>query len=114
MAVWSQSSAVYVNRFSAITSTWLGVEKLDDAVAPAGPQVAMDAFGNGIVAWLENNKTSLKIKRYRTGTGWMDTLSQSINVASSAFDPSVSVEPNSGKAAVVWEDNGVIKAAIFR
>ncbi len=100
IAVWGQSSmpkSIWVNRYSAAASAWLGAVKLSGNVADGiGSVVAMGPDGNGIVLWLEGG--NVQGRRFAAGI-WENVQT----VASGGGPSEVRVGMDAaGNALAVW------------
>lgn len=69
------------------------------------PHVAIDAYGDAVAVWVENNLVKATTKPVNMGWSTPVTLS-----ASGGSSPRVVADPN-GNATAVWAENGVIKAS---
>jgi hypothetical protein len=115
IVVWAQSDSVsvydiYANRYDAVTGTWGGAVMINAGADSASrPQVALDASGNAIAVWRQDDGVSFDIyaRRYDalTGTWGGAVIIDAGNDYASA--PQVAVDA-SGNAIAVWmQEDGV-------
>ncbi|MFZ5516843.1 MAG: choice-of-anchor D domain-containing protein [Candidatus Zhuqueibacterota bacterium] len=91
------------------TSSWNlmgGSLNVDSGQSASSPSIAMDAPGNPVVAWYENNasgKNQVYVKRWNSGTSSWDLMGGSLNVNSgkTANSPSIAMDA-SGNPIVSW------------
>jgi hypothetical protein len=113
MAVWYQHDGtrynICANRY--VTGTGWGTATLIETDNSGGanlPQVAVDANGNAIAVWNQDDGTRYNVwaNRYDVGTGWgTATLIENDNTGD-AYPPHVDVD-GSGNAISVWyQDDG--------
>ena len=127
MAVWFQEENIYVSRLEA--GDWPNwtpengspLEAEDDASSSVPPQIVLDAEGNGAVGYVDMNEMKVKVKRYRAGVDWSAWIGDETEATFTTFDSmnqgvqslDGAVGPN-GRMIAVWDDNGEIKAAVFK
>jgi len=110
IAVWGQSddgigNNIYSNRYVASTDSW-GTAALIETNNPSGslPQVGVDASGNAIAVWMQNDfpNNNIWVNRYMANTDSWGASAQKVSAnIGSANNPQVAVDP-SGNAIVVW------------
>ncbi|MBS0605294.1 MAG: hypothetical protein JSS60_09725 [Verrucomicrobia bacterium] len=71
----------------------------------SNPHIAMDAAGNAVALWLENNVVVSKTKLLNMAWSSPTTLS-----AAGASEPQLVVDP-AGNATAIWVESGVVKTA---
>jgi hypothetical protein len=129
MAVWFQDQNIYVSRLEA--GDWPNwtpengspLEAEGDASSSVPPKIVLDAEGNGAVAYAAtvDNLSVVKVKRYRAGVDWAEWIGDETEATFTTFDSmnqgvqslDGAVGPN-GRMIAVWDDNGEIKAAVFK
>jgi len=97
-------SRLWANRYNAIVDCvnlcWGVAELIGDAMRADFPQIALDAQGNGFVAWIDWEDRSLWARRYVHGAGWeAPVLIDRGAIASSGSRMAVDTQ---GNAVVVW------------
>lgn len=113
-AVWGNGTQV--RRFDAATGQWSAQVSLQNGTGDgAGADLSVDAAGNALIAWLENDGTALSVyaRRYDAASGsWsaatlLETLTQGAN---NDHFLSVSLAGNEGVVAWVHNDATVKEA----
>ena len=108
LAVWSQSDGtrynIWSNRYEAGTG-W-GMPELietDNAANALIPQIAIDANGNALAVWRQNDGIRWNIwsNRYEAGTGWGAAVLIETDNAGDADRPQIAIDAN-GNALAVW------------
>jgi len=109
IAVWEQNTgtgnfAIWSNRYT-VGSGWGAAAPIEtDPYDASSPQIAMDASGNAIAVWSEE-ESSLSFRtwssRYTSAGGWSPSARIQTDSISS-LNPRLAVNP-SGDAVVVWE-----------
>ena len=109
IAVWHQSDGtrynIWANRY--VPGTGWGTAALietDDSGDANNPQVAMDADGNAIAVWVQDDGTRSNIwaNRYVPGTGWGTAALIETDDSWVWDNPQVAVDAG-GNAIAVWE-----------
>jgi len=110
IAVWEQEDGfkrnIWANRFVAGTG-WGNATIVDNGGGDAyGPRIAVDANGNGIVAWHQNDGSwySIGSNRYMSGKGWGTASWIETDDMGDAYNPQIDLDPN-GHAIAVWEQS---------
>jgi len=110
LAVWQQYSAdslslgVYAARFDAPTSAWQPATQLDPGHGATSPQVAFDAAGNAVAAWVQGNGAGLAqivAARWSVSSGTWSAPQLLQTAALGGVNPQLAVAPDGG-ATVVW------------
>jgi hypothetical protein len=110
-AVWAQfdgaQDSIFSNRYIA-GSGWAGVELIEASATryAFGPDVAVDANGNAVAVWTQNEggNYSLWANQFVAGEGWSTArVAASGDVGSAAY-PEVGVGKD-GSAIVVWNQD---------
>ena len=109
IAVWEQYSGahknIWANRYTAAAG-WGTAQLIEtnNAGDARYPQVGMDAGGNAIVVWQQDDGTHFNIwaNRYSAAVGWSTALLIETNSAGDAFGPPQVAIDVSGNATVVW------------
>jgi len=116
LAVWYQSDGTrfnvwsnrYTNVCTGICSIGWGTAALietDNAGSAGNPQIAIDANGNALAVWSQDDGTNWNIwsNRYTNGSGW-GTAALIETDAGSAFNPQIAIDTG-GNALAVWEQS---------
>jgi hypothetical protein len=120
VAVWRQSDGtrnnIWANRYTAATGLWGTAELIETDIGDTSyPQVAMDASGNAVAVWPQNDGTRNNIwtNRYSAATGLWGTaeLIETDNTGS-ASNPQVAMDV-SGNAVVVWNQRDASRENIW-
>jgi hypothetical protein len=83
---------------------WTLPARVDDGTGNAAwPRIAMDASGNAVAVWSQNDtmRDNVWASRYVAGTGWDAPTKVENNDMSSALEPAVALD-GSGNALAVW------------
>ena len=113
VAVWMQYDDVsgryniWSNRYTASTGLWGTAVAISNNVGSAqSPQVAVDANGNAIAVWHQDDgHTNIYTNRYTASTGlWGIAALLETNDAGYAYYPQVAIDAY-GNAIVVWYQN---------
>ena len=111
IAVWKQHDGtrnnIWSNRYDAGSGTWSTASLIEDSMNDTeGPQVAMDASGNAVVVWQQDDGTRHNIwsNRYDASSGSWSTASLIENSTNDAEGPQVAIDA-SGNAVVVWQQD---------
>ena len=113
VAVWMQYDDVsgryniWSNRYTASTGLWGTAVAISNNVGSAqSPQVAVDANGNAIAVWRQDDgHTNIYTNRYTASTGlWGIAALLETNDAGYAYYPQVAIDAY-GNAIVVWYQN---------
>ena len=119
IAAWYQSDGtrfnINANRY--VAGTGWGTAQLietDDSGDAQLPRLAMDAAGNTIVVWQQNDGTRYNIRsnRYIPGTGWGTATTIETDNAGDATVPWVAVD-SAGNALVVWQQSDGTRTNIW-
>ena len=122
IAVWSQSiddmgtrSDLWASFYTASSGTWGTPEKIetDDAGSVFQPQVAIDASGNAIAIWAQDDapeadpdvRTSIWSNRFTAGTGWGSAELVETDDTGNAWSPQIAIDSD-GNALAVWQQSG--------
>jgi hypothetical protein len=107
-AVWAQSDgttwSIYTNRY-VTGSGWGTAALIETGTGQASnPQVSVDAFGNAVVTWEqeESGISSINANWYTNGSGW-DTARLIESLIGYAYDPQV-VMDTYGDAWSIWRN----------
>jgi hypothetical protein len=108
LAVWTQHDGVRRNivasRYTAGTG-WGAVALIETGSAGSAtePQVAMDANGNGLAVWVQDDGTNANVmaNRYAEGSGWGTAAPIETDNAGDANEPRIAIGAN-GNALAVW------------
>ena len=121
VAVWRQYDGsvfnVWVNRYDAGTDSW-GTAVLietDNTGNAYDPQVAVDASGNAVAVWRQQDGGVINIQanRYDAGTdSWGTAVLIETDNTGSTYDPQVAVDA-SGNAVAVWTQSDGTRANIW-
>lgn len=109
VVVWKHSyssySDIWANRY-AVGSGWSGSVLLDSESFGSAvmPQVAVDASGNAIAVWYQDDgvRTNIWANRFVPGAGWGDASRIETSNAGHAAYPQVAMTP-AGAAIAVWQ-----------
>jgi len=109
IAAWGQFDGmrnnIWANRFTPTTG-WGSPEliELDNLGSAARPQVAVDANGNAVAVWQQNDNfgTNIWANRFTPSAGWGGAQLIELDDVGAAFGPQVALDAN-GRAVVVWE-----------
>lgn len=112
IAVWIQSDGtdnnVWTNRYTA--SVGWGTPELIEGTAgnATQPQIAMNAAGNAVVVWQQDDGTHDNIwaNRYTVSSGWETATLLETNDSSNASTPQVGMD-DTGNAIVTWGQGGI-------
>lgn len=104
--VWSQGAALYTKAVG-----WGLPEPYVDAACPcAAPVVAMDANGNAVAVWSEDN--DVLATRYDVGSGWSQATVID-NYSGDAYASDIAIDAD-GNATAVWFQHVTLnRTAIF-
>lgn len=109
IAVWEQSdgitSNIYSNRYT-VGSGWGAAILLETGDGNANfPQIALNAKGNAIAVWHQENDTAFNIysNRYAVDSGWSEAVLLATNVAF-GYNPQIAIDAT-GNAITVWGQN---------
>lgn len=119
MAVWAQHDGarrnIVANRYTVGTG-WGAVALLetDNAGNAMEPQVAMDASGNGLAVWTQDDGTHVAVmaNRYTAGSGWGTAAPIETNSAGDANETRIAIGAN-GNALVVWQQHDGMRINIW-
>jgi hypothetical protein len=110
LAVWVQHDGIrrniYSNRYTASTELWgtAALIETDDG-EPSRPQVAIDASGNAVAVWGQQDdgpRYNIWSNRYTASTGlWGTAVLIETDDAGDAYEPQVAIDA-SGNAVAVW------------
>ena len=105
IAVWSQSSAIYANRYQP-QAGWAGrvpVSANDPASGFFDANVATNGQGQAVALWVRSGITSylLEASMFTPTGGWTTALTLSTTVDPRGFQPRIAVDA-SGNALAVW------------
>ena len=111
VAVWAQFDGglggVWSNRY-APGERWSVPRPIGttSAARVSGPQVALDADGNGVAVWAQSDDTRFDIwsNRYTRSSDWADATPIEANDAGDALAPQVALDAQ-GNAVVVWQQS---------
>jgi len=111
VAVWAQSDGsrtdIMSNRYVS-GSAWDTAELIetDNTGNTTQPQVSIDANGNAIAVWVQNDgmRNNIIANRYVSGSVWGSAELIETNNAGDGSKPQVSVQPN-GNALAVWQQS---------
>ncbi|MBU1599827.1 hypothetical protein KKG61_06970 [bacterium] len=111
LAVWRQWDGtrynIWANRFTQSTGLWSTATLIETDTGHAyGPQVALDAAGNGIAVWKQHDGTwySIWANRYTPSTGWGQAeLIETDNIGNALY-PQVALDTD-GNGLAVWEQS---------
>jgi len=101
---------IWANRY-VVGGGWSGAELIGtDAVGAFAfdPQIAVDADGNAVALWTQNDRGRFSIwgSRYVVDNGWNKAELIEVDNAGGAFDPKIAMDA-SGNALAVWrQDDG--------
>ncbi len=109
LVVWSQSDGTRYNIWASrytVGSGWGEAELIetDNAGDASGPQIAIDASGNGWAVWSQSDggtSRNIWLNRYTAGSGWGEAELIGDGNAGRALSPQIAVNA-SGDALVVW------------
>ena len=111
LAVWAQHDGAHrnivANHYTVGTGWGTAVLiETDNAGNANKPQVVMDANGNGLAVWTQDDGTyqNVMANRYTAGSGWGTAAPIETNNVGDAFDPRVAIGAN-GNALVVWRQS---------
>ncbi|VAX04681.1 hypothetical protein MNBD_GAMMA20-727, partial [hydrothermal vent metagenome] len=107
LAVWAQSDGtranIWANRY-VVGNGWGKAElvETDNTGSATGPQIALDANGNAMAVWVQNDATrsSIWANRYVVGNGWGTAEFIIARSAASGF-PQIAMDAK-GNALAVW------------
>lgn len=119
LAVWVQHDGVrrniVANRYTA-GAGWgaAGLIETDNAGGATDPQIAIDANGNGLAVWTQDDGMHVNIvaNRYMAGSGWGTAALIEIDNAGDAADPQIAIGAN-GNALAVWAQSDGTHANIW-
>ena len=109
LAVWSQSDGTRYNIWASrytVGSGWGEAEVIetDNAGDASGPQIAIDASGNGWAVWSQKDggiSSNIWLNRYTAGSGWGEAELIGNSNTGRAFSPQIALDAL-GNALVVW------------
>lgn len=109
LTVWWQHDGkrfnIWANRYDAVTGWGTPVRlKADDSGSAFDPQIAVDANGNALAVWNQQDDKRYNIwaNRYDAATGWGKPSRLKVDAAGGAFDPQVAMDAD-GNALAVWQ-----------
>jgi hypothetical protein len=113
LAVWAQHDGAHrnivANHYTVGTGWGTAVLiETDNAGNANQPQVVMDANGNGLAVWTQDDDVHMNVmaNRYTAGSGWGTAAPIETNNVGEAFEPRIAIGAN-GNALVVWrQDDG--------
>jgi hypothetical protein len=119
LLVWHQSDgtrlAIWSSRYTP-GSGWTPAERVEnnDAFNAVDAQIAVDASGNAMVVWQQDDSTLANIwaNRYTATTGWGTPTLVETNHAGSAYAPQVGVDAR-GNAYAVWSQSDGARTNIW-
>ena len=119
MVIWHQSDGVYdsvwTNRY-VVGAGWEMAEVIEsyDSGDAYGPQIAVDAAGNAIAVWMQDDgpRSDIWANRYVLGTGWGSPVKIETDDAGDAIAPEIAWDPL-GNATVVWHQEDMYRANIW-
>ncbi len=119
IAVWFQSDGaknnVWASRFTP-GSGWGAAAPIEtDDVSTASPQIAMNANGDAIVAWYQQDATRnhIWVNRFTPGSGWgVPTQIETDNTGGGAYFPRIAMDAT-GNAIAVWNKNDGVRDNIW-
>jgi uncharacterized protein YbdZ (MbtH family) len=108
LAVWAQHDGAHrnivANRYTA-GSGWgtATLVETDNAGNANRPQVVMDANGNGLAVWAQDDGTyqTVMANRYTAGSGWGTAAPIGTDIVGDAFEPRIAIGA-SGNVLAVW------------
>jgi len=110
LAVWSKYDGahyrVWSNRYAA-GSGWGTATLIETGAGDAlYPQIKMDASGNALAVWQQDNGTHTNIvsNRYTVGSGWGTAMLIETDDAGNAVYPQVAMDAN-GNAFAIWRQS---------
>jgi len=112
-AVWMQwwgggASDIIANHYTAATGLWGTAEPIetDNTRNAFNPQIAMDAAGNALALWYQDDGTVYNImsNHYSATTGLWGAAEVIENNAENAFTPQIAMDAN-GNALALWEQS---------
>ncbi|MGC2166119.1 MAG: hypothetical protein WA632_08920, partial [Gallionella sp.] len=108
LAVWQQYDGtrnnIWANRYTA-GAGWGTAELIETDTGDAGePQIAIDAGGNALAVWEQNDGTHYNIlaNRYTAGAGWGTAEPIETDDTGDAYIPKIAFG-SSGNALAVWQ-----------
>jgi hypothetical protein len=108
LAVWAQHDGAHrnivANRYTVGTGWGTAVLiETDNAGNANQPQVVMDANGNGLAVWTQDDGTyqTVMANRYTAGSGWGTAATIETGIVGDAFEPRIAMGAN-GNALAVW------------
>ncbi|GLH68089.1 hypothetical protein [Geothrix edaphica] len=108
LAVWAQHDGAHrnivANRYTVGTGWGTAVLiETDNAGNANQPQVVMDANGNGLAVWTQDDGTyqTVMANRYTAGSGWGTAATIETGIVGDAFEPRIAIGAN-GNALAVW------------
>ena len=113
LAVWSKTDGtrcnIWARRYTVSTNSWGRAVKIemDDAGNAYDPQIVVDASGNALVVWSQNDGNRLNIwsNRYiASANSWALAELIETNTSGHANDPQLVIDA-SGNAVAVWTEN---------
>lgn len=115
LAVWLQGTSTYTSIYSCYFKAGEGwgldeaVETGDDGNA-GNPSIAMDASGNAIAVWHQNDGLTNNIYSniYTPGTGWASAELIATDNSGQAYSPQIAMNP-SGEAIATWRESDGIE-----
>lgn len=111
LAVWRQNDGtrdnIWANRFST-DNGWGSAEKIetDDSGGALDPQIALDASGNALAVWEQNDgsRYNIRANRYTAENGWGGAEIIETDNDGGAFNPQIAID-DAGNALAVWEQS---------
>jgi hypothetical protein len=108
LAVWHQSNgsyySIWANRYTA-GSGWGTAELIenDDAGNAYRPEIALDASGNALAVWSQNDgvRNNIMANRYVAGSGWGTAELIESDDSGGASSPDIAIDSD-GNALAVW------------
>lgn len=119
LATWRQGGGIWAARFAPGMS-WAAAERISDASVSTAdaPRVAIDASGNGIVAWTQDGTSAslneVWVARYLRDDGWKsDRRARVSDLEAGANDVIGLVSDDYGRAFVMWVQANQVWTARF-
>ena len=119
LAVWAQHDGVHRNIVANRYTVGIGwgtavLIETDNAGNANQPQVVMDATGNGLAVWTQDDGTyqTVMANRYTAGSGWGTAAPIGTDIVGDAFEPRIAIGA-SGNALAVWAQSDGTRANIW-
>lgn len=122
LAVWFQLNAsglgdVWVNRYDALTGSWLGAQLLEtDSENARDPQISINVAGNAVAVWRQVTtlgRASIFAARYDAATKtWGAATLLETDDTGEALAPQVAVDA-SGNATAVWTQSDGTRYSVW-